>query len=148
MRKEAARAEHIRLLRAYRELLAEARRLSEELARWRSIAERVTPPPPGARVTMAGGAGGGRIETAVEHIDTLRESLAARLAALAAQRACIERAIDAVPEARLRLLLQYRYLDGLTWEAIAEKMGLSSQWVHVLHRRALCQLHAEDLRST
>ena len=36
-----------------------------------------------------------------------------------------------------RNLLRLRYIDGLGWEDISDKMAFSLQWLHILHRRAL-----------
>lgn len=36
-----------------------------------------------------------------------------------------------------KLILKYRYIEFLTWEEIAVKLGFTFQWVHVLHKKAL-----------
>ena len=47
-------------------------------------------------------------------------------------------AIRAVEEPRLAELLELYYIDGLTWERVAERMGfVDVRWVYVLHGRAL-----------
>lgn len=47
-------------------------------------------------------------------------------------------AIRAVEEPRLAELLELYYIDGYTWEQVAERMGYSDvRWVYVLHGRAL-----------
>lgn len=132
-------------LREYRVLCAEERRLLDEIARWRSAAERVTPTLAGVRFTRADG---GRIEMAVEKMDTLRACLAARLTELADRRRRIEQAITALDDARLAHLIRLRYIDGLTFEVIAARMGLSYQWTHKLHRDALARLLDEKSRIT
>ena len=126
--------EKIRWLKSYRGLLAEIQRLQREIERWRSIAEKVTPTLSTVRFTVPDGS---RIENAVEKIDTLRDSLAAKLDELIGRRLQIEQMIDAVEDDRLRQLLRYRYIDGMTFEAIAEKMHYSPRWVLKLHKKAL-----------
>ena len=76
------------------------------------------------------------------------EELAAKIVDLEAEiNRDIDRSIDlrreigaviaSVPEERERLLLEYRYLDGRTFEWIAAEMDLSWKWVHKLHSKAL-----------
>ena len=127
----------IRWLKSYRGLIAEMQRLQREIERWRSIAEKVTPTLSAVRFTAPNGS---RIENRVEKIDTLRDSLAAKMDELIRLRIQIEQAVEAVPDDRLRLLLRYRYIDGMTFEKIAEKMNLSYQWVSKLHGDALEQV--------
>lgn len=124
-------------LRGYGAALREAARVRGQLRRWRSIAERVTPAPPGVRYARAGA---GRLETAVEQLDTLREVFAARLAVLAERRLAVEQAIGTVPDARQRLLLQYRYVDGLAWAELAARLGVSVRRALQLHRNAVASL--------
>ena len=44
---------------------------------------------------------------------------------------------DHVDDDRLRLILLYRYIDGYTFEQIAEKLGLSWKRTFDLHKKAL-----------
>ena len=46
-------------------------------------------------------------------------------------------AIDQVEEARLREVLELYYIDGFTWEQVAQRMGLDLRWVFRLHGKAL-----------
>ena len=34
-------------------------------------------------------------------------------------------------------MLELYYIDGLTWEDVAQRMGLDVRWVYRLHGRAL-----------
>ena len=52
----------------------------------------------------------------------------------------IKEALDQLEDENLKLLMEYRYIDGMTWEQIAEKMDYSRQWVTSLHGRALFQI--------
>lgn len=49
-------------------------------------------------------------------------------------------AIDRVEESRLREVLELYYLDGYTWEQVAETMKTDLRWVYRLHGRALLQV--------
>lgn len=46
-------------------------------------------------------------------------------------------AIDAVEEARLREVLELYYIDGFTWEQVAQRMRITERWAQILHGRAL-----------
>ena len=46
-------------------------------------------------------------------------------------------AIRGVEEPRLAELLELYYIDGLTWEQVAERMALDLRWVFRLHGKAL-----------
>ena len=46
-------------------------------------------------------------------------------------------AIRSVGEPRLAEVLELYYIDGLTWEQVAQRMGLDQRWVYRLHGRAL-----------
>lgn len=109
-------------LMRYRDCEREIVRLEEEIARWQSRAERITAgysPAPGAH-----GETRDRIQEAVCEMAELRGALYDRLLDAAAVRREIERAIASLGEERLRLLLEYRYIDGLTLEAAAEPDAL------------------------
>ena len=121
-------------LRRYREAAAEQDRLMAEIARWHSLAERVSPTLSGM---PAGGGGPGRMISAVEHINALEAELAEQLAERVATRREIGQAIGRVPDERLARLLRLRYIDGMTWEKIAVQMDMTYQWV--------CQLHGKSL---
>lgn len=49
----------------------------------------------------------------------------------------IEVAINSVSDERFRMILSMRYLDGRTWEYIADKMNYELRWIYILHGRAL-----------
>lgn len=118
----------------YRQLDAKITRLLEEQRAWREKAMRMTPvltPAPGGK------GGGGPIERPIEKVIAMEGDINAAIDALIDLRREIQGAIDKVPDENLQLLLTYRYIDGLTWERIAEKMDYSRQWVFRLHGKAL-----------
>lgn len=51
----------------------------------------------------------------------------------------IEKAIDALGCTE-RTLMRYHYIDGLTWEEVAVKIGYSWRQTHRLHAKALRQI--------
>lgn len=121
-------------LRRYREAAAEQDRLMAEIARWRSLAERVSPTLSGM---PAGSGGPARMIAAVERMDELEAELAEQIVERVATRREIGQAIDRLPDERLARLLRLRYIDGMTWEKIAVQTDMTYQWV--------CQLHGKSL---
>ena len=128
-------------LSQYRYAVKRAARTDAEIAQWRSVAEKVTPTLSG----MPGGGTGSRIESAVEQMDALREKLNDQMARCAQIRIAIDKAIEGVPDERLRYLLELRYVDGCTFEQIAVNMHYD--WRHVvrLHGFALSALKINDV---
>jgi len=55
-------------------------------------------------------------------------------------------AIRAVDEPRLAELLELYYIDGLTWERVAERMMLDLRWVYRLHGQALMKVKVPDTK--
>ena len=130
-------------LRSYRYLKSEAERLEEELAYWRSKAEKMTRELSG----MPSGSGGGdKVPACVEKIWELERELNAKLSDIVEQRQAIERAIESLPN-KQKQLMHYRYIDGMKWEKVAVEMNLEYRWVLRIHGRALqeiCKLTMES----
>ncbi len=127
--------EKIAWLRGYRTAALEVERLRGEIERWRSLAEKVTPTL--SALPASTSANGTRTETAVEQIAERCAALELALCVMAARCEATEKAIQSVPDERLRLLLRYRYIDGMTLERTADKMGVSVRWMKKLHRKAV-----------
>ena len=47
-------------------------------------------------------------------------------------------------EARLREVLELYYIDGFTWEQVAQRMELDPRWVFRLHGKALLRVKVPD----
>ena len=56
---------------------------------------------------------------------------------LCATREAVSQAIDCVENNQEKLLLRYRYIDGRTWQKIAELLDVSLRTVHRIHGSAL-----------
>lgn len=52
--------------------------------------------------------------------------------------------IRAIEEPRLAEVLELYYIDGFTWEQVAERMGLDLRWVFRLHGKALLMVRVPD----
>lgn len=74
-------------------------------------------------------------DMALRHIE-LQQLYQAKLEELAAEQLAIEEAIESLDETH-RLLLRYRYIEGLKWEEVCVKMGYSWTQTHEHHSRAL-----------
>lgn len=121
-------------LRSYRYLKSEVERLEEELAEWRSKAEKMTRELSG----MPSGSGGGdKVPACVEKIWELERKLEEQLKEVIGRRNEIEKAISSVPNETFQLLLRLKYIDGDTWEKISVKMNYNYRWILYLHGRAL-----------
>lgn len=125
------------LLREYRNTLREIERIEDELAIWQARAEKCTT---SFSTAPGGGSDGDKIQVAVEQMDAIREKLNARLFKLTEARDTAERIIKSVSDLRLRLILEYRYIDGLTYEEIGLRMNYSFRQVFRLHKWALCEV--------
>lgn len=77
-------------------------------------------------------------DLAIHHIE-LQERYRAKLEELAAEQLAIEDAIESLDETE-RMLMRYRYIDGLKWEEVCIKIGYSWTQTHEHHGRALQKL--------
>ena len=50
-------------------------------------------------------------------------------------------AIRAVEEPRLAEVLELYYINGFTWEQVAQRMGITERWIQSLHGRALLKVN-------
>lgn len=131
-------------LSRYRAAIAESGELEEEIAKWESRAEKITSSP-GA--VPKSGQHSDRVQDGAVALAELRDKLTTKVTRLIEMRLEIERAIETVSDDTQRILLRYRYVDGLTWEKIAEKMHYTYQWVCVLHGLALQKVKIKRLDS-
>ena len=82
-------------------------------------------------------------ETADRGIE-LEKRVNARIREMVRQKQAAMDAIDRVEEARLREVLELYYLDGFTWEQVAEQMELSDRHVKRLHGIALLRVKVPE----
>ena len=75
----------------------------------------------------------------------LEQAVNARTRELVRWKQAAMAAIDAVEESRLREVLELYYIDGFTWEQVAERIGLRDvRWVYELHGRALKKVRVPE----
>ena len=94
---------------------------------------------------VSNGNGDDRIQSAVEKIVEIEERILQNIDDAAELRSRIEKAISDIEDKRLALLLEYKYIDGLTFERVAEKMNYSTRHILGLHGVALSALDEEKL---
>lgn len=70
-------------------------------------------------------------------VAAIDRELERRICELTKIRDDVERRIEGVGDDTLKRLLRLRYIEGCTWETVAQRMHYSYQWVCVLHGRAL-----------
>jgi len=132
----------IKYLKRYITLDREIDRKLEEVARLRAKLTWVT------GVFTAEPRGGGTIygktEEILAKIVDLEKEIDADVDRLIEVRDSIKSIIESVEDDRERLLLQYRYLDGRTFEEIAVQMHYSWRQIHRLHSQALTNLTSSD----
>lgn len=128
----------IKYLKRYVLLDKEIDRKLEEVARLRAKLTRVTEVY--STEPRGGGSIYGKTEEILAKIVDLEKEIDADIDRLVAIRDGIKTIIEAVEDDRERLLLQYRYLDGWTFEKIAVEMNYSWRQIHRLHSRALSNL--------
>lgn len=52
----------------------------------------------------------------------------------------IEEVINKVEPIGYQMILQKKYIEGKTWEQVAREVCYSSQWIWILHHRALAEV--------
>lgn len=77
----------------------------------------------------------------IHHLE-LQDRYRAKIEELAAEQLAIEEAIEGL-DANKRMLLRYRYIDGLKWEEVCIRMNYSWTQTHYHHGEALKQLKGE-----
>jgi DNA-directed RNA polymerase specialized sigma subunit len=128
----------IKYLKRYITLDREIDRKLEEVDRWRAKLTRITQVH--STEPRGGGTIYGKTEGILAKIVDLENEIDADIDRLVTVRDGIKAIIEAVEDDREKLLLQYRYLDGRTFEEIAVQMHYSWRQIHRLHSRALTNL--------
>ena len=124
----------IRYLSRYRRLNQRIDRLLEEQSRWREMALKITPV---LSQTPGGGESGSPIERPMDKVLEIDEEINREIDELQTVRQEIRAALNQLEDENLKLLMEYRYIDGLTWEQIAVKMNYSYMQICRLHGKAL-----------
>ena len=124
----------IRYLSRYRRMSKRIDRLLEEQSRWREMALKITPV---LSQAPGGGESGSPIERPMDKVLEIDEEIKREIDELRTVRQEIRAALNQLEDENLKLLMEYRYIDGLTWEQIAVKMNYSYMQICRLHGKAL-----------
>ena len=89
---------------------------------------------------------GDRMAEVVPEIVGLERTIAEYVELLASHQREAEKIISQIedPEYRLLLWLYYLHDPQLTWEQVAQRMGLDQRWVYRLHGRALTRVRVPE----
>lgn len=93
-----------------------------------------------------GGSAGNQIEAAVVELEAAREHKAAAKDRMEDARARVMAIIQTAPEADQRVLLMRRYIDGQSWDDIAEAEGKSRTWATNTHGTAMKLITLPELQ--
>jgi DNA-directed RNA polymerase specialized sigma24 family protein len=131
-------------LRSYLDLKAERDQLRQQLetieaALYSPKAQRLTGMP------ASPSHGNAVEEMAARHLE-LMDRYRAKMLELAEEQLEIEKAIEAL-EPTERMLLRFRYIEGLPWEEVCVRMNYSWRQTHRMHSKALEALRMSDARS-
>ena len=132
----------IRYLSRYRRLNQRIDRLLEEQSRWRERALKITPT---LSQAPGGGGSGSPIERPMDKVLEIDVEINREIDELQIVRKEIRAALNQLEDENLKLLMEYRYIDGMTWEQIAVKMDISWRWSIKLHGKALGKIKISSL---
>lgn len=127
----------IRYLSRYRRLNQRIDRLLEEQSRWRERALKITPT---LSQAPGGGGSGSPIERPMDKVLEIDVEINREIDEMQIARQEIRETLNQLEDESLKLLMEYRYIDGMTWERIAKKMNYSYKQVCRLHGYALGKL--------
>ncbi len=124
-------------LAEYRESMNKTRSLSEELQRWKDIAERVNQ---SLNPAPAGGGGSDKIGRAAVMIADLQRSIEEEICIAERKRAERIKAIEAVRNTRYRTVLRMYYISGMSFFKISCILGKSERNIQDIHKKAIKQV--------
>ena len=127
-------------LREYRDLHRELKQIEEKVETMESTL--YSPKIP--RITgmpSAAGNGNSKEDLAAKHIELL-DYYRKKQQELYTEQLAIEKAIESLDGVE-RTLMRYRYIEGLTWDEICDKMHYGWNSVHRIHGRALSKMRKE-----
>lgn len=125
-------------LNGYRKAIRRIRRVDEELEELQELAKSVKAT--GYSGMPHGGGTSKDLSDELARIDSLKRKLEREKEQVAESYISIEKCIGDVEDEEENDVLFYRYVKGLRWWEIAEKMECTERWVHKLHGRALNRL--------
>lgn len=140
--REQLRIDIKKRLNSYRELNAERRQILDELNRLEALMSSPSGPNLDG-MPRSPGVGNPVERMVIKHI-TLQEKYRAQLVELTTAQELIEGMIEGLEPVERRLA-RFRYIDGLTWEDVCEKLCYSWRQTHRIHGRMLDKLVTAEI---
>lgn len=126
------------MLRQYREDAIRLRGLVQEAERWEQIAMSTAI---SGEPSSGGGNTGGRVQAAATNAADILRDIRQDMDGIRAERKEVRRLVDGVQNRRQKMLLELRYINGLTVDQIANEIGKSHKWTRESLRRAVDALN-------
>ena len=118
--------------------------LCERAERYREMATKATSRADALRTS--GTPDRSKVETYVLEMVDVHDELKRATEKLMEKSRKAEKVINLLEDQRYRAVLQLRYLCGMKWEEMPEKLHYSPRWVHKMHREALNMLELMQRR--
>lgn len=115
----------------FKAINANIERLQNDLVRWWCLATKCSSDY--SDIPKSSLKGNDKIQTAVE----MMERISCEIEKFIFLKNNVEDSINTIDDEDLKLILRYRYIDGLKWAEISDKMMLNIRWIYRLHNRAL-----------
>ena len=123
--------EKVEWLKSYQIIDAKIGSLTDELQVWNNRATKITT----SFSSEPKAAGGGdQLQKCVDKICELQEELAREMQLLQRRRQEIERAINTLDDERFRGVLYLKYIEGMTFEQVADSIPYSSKQVYRIQK--------------
>ena len=122
-----------KILRQYRDNAIRLRGLAQEAERWEQIAMSTAV----SGEPSSGGGNGGRVQAAATNAADILREIHQDMDGIRAERQAVRRMVDGVQSRRQKMLLELRYINGLTVDQIANEIGKSHKWTRESLRRAV-----------
>ena len=126
------------VLRQYRENAIRLRGLVQEAERWEQIAMSTAI---NGEPSSGGGNTGGRVQTAATNAADIVQDIRRDMDGIRAERQEVRQLVNGVQNRRQKMLLELRYINGLTVDQIANEIGKSHKWTRESLRRAVDALN-------
>ena len=117
----------------YKEALLDIDSWQRELEEWRTRAEKITQ----VVSDMPRGGSARKVDDIVVKMTMILERIKKKAAESEKIELEIEIALESLPDAALKALMKYRYINCLEWKQIAIVLGYSEKHVFKLHGKAL-----------
>lgn len=93
---------------------------------------------------MPRGSGVGGLDDQVARIEMIRKRAEKARADVLTMLEEIEGLIDTLSDFDQKMVVKLRYIDGLTWEEVAQGMNYSLRTIHYIHGKALSELRKHE----